>query len=331
MTKQLYPKAYFHWLQLKQEASHSMQVEPWQVEDYREVSMNDLFDRLASLGLELSEDNLTLTAENYRSPEELTHFLWPQQNDEHRIYLIIFELWRRLFPEKQSPSIFCDELDYRIDQYLKGDQQNGLPNTLLRLEEILNENIDAGEDPKAIFFSLSRHIAHDLERFLYDYISDQIDEDNDPYASELLAAFYLSMNEPSWFDFLKARLLITTEAHEGNIAFKKIIDRLKIHPNLDLELEILAFLIHHGDPHLFQQTAQLCLEHLETEEDFQELLAMIADYCHFIDKDKEEEQIQTISATRATNDPDKSIDRADPDLVFIISLLNNASFGSKAL
>jgi len=298
MTTQLYPKAYFNWLRLKKEADPSFSVEPWQIEDYRELSIEALFQRLSTWGLQLSEENFLMVAENYQSPEELTHFLWPQQENEFPIYLLIFELWRRLLPEKQSLSIFCDELDHRIKE---GDESS-LQNMLIRLEEILDEN--ENENPKAIFFTLTRHMSHDLEGFLYDYISDQIDKNNDLYASELLGSFYPYMSDLMWFNFLRARLLIKVDLHEGDLAFKTILEKTK---DLDLILEIASFLVNHGDPHLFQKAALLALDHLETDEDFEELVATVADYCHFMDKDQEEKLVKKADKNRIRellNDPE---------------------------
>jgi hypothetical protein len=97
---QLYPKAYFNWIRLKWELDPAVPVEPWQVEDYRELSIETLFNRLSRLGLSLKEENFLMMAETYSSPEELTHELWPEKETEMPVYLLLFELWRRLIPEK---------------------------------------------------------------------------------------------------------------------------------------------------------------------------------------------------------------------------------------
>lgn len=318
---QLYPKAYFNWIRLKWEQNPSVPVEPWQVEDYRELSIDTLFDRLADLGLALTEENFLMMAENYQSPEELTHYLWSKKENEFPIYLILFELWRRLLPEKESLSIFCDELDNRIRLYLKDpSHDHGVSNALDRLQEILEESTDLGEGPRAIFSTLSRHVAHDLEGFLFDYFSDQIEARHDLEAAEWLKIFYPYISDVISFDFLNARLLILTDAHEGNLAFKKLLNQ-KL--DLDLLLEMTAFLIHHGDPHLFQKAAHLCVNQIQTEEDFQELLAIVADYCHFVEKESAEEQIQSIFSKRLGKNTNASLKAGDPDLIFLRELLED--------
>ena len=321
---QLYPKAYFNWVLLKWEHDSSFQIEPWQVEDYRELSIQTLFSRLASLGLSLTEENFLMMADAYSSPEEFTHTICADKENEMPVYLILFELWRRLLPEKISLSLFCDELDNRIRLYLKdSSQDHGISNALQRLEEILEDSTDLGEGPRAIFATLSRHIAHDLEGFLFDYISDQIDARTDLDAAELIRVFYPYIADVLCFDFLKARLLILMEPHEGNLAFKKLLEQLTANPDLDLLLEVAAFLIHHGDPQLFQKAAKLCLNRVQTEEDFQELLAIVADYCHFVEKDQIEEQIQAAFAKRMDLSPLAAVKASDHDVIFLKTLLDD--------
>lgn len=318
---QLYPKAYFNWIRLKWENNPSVPVEPWQVEDYRELSIDTLFDRLSALGLALTEENFLMMAENYQSPEELTHYLWSKKENEFPIYLILFELWRRLLPEKESLSTFCDELDNRIRLYLKDpSHDHGLSNALDRLQEILEESTDLGEGFRAIFTTLSRHVAHDLEGFLFDYISDQIDARHDVEAAEWLKIFHPYVADVISFEFLNARLLILIDAHEGNLAFKKLLNQ---NLDLDLLLEIAAFLIHHGDPHLFQKAAHLCVNKIQTEEDFQELLAIVADYCHFVEKETAEEQIQSVFSKRMEQNTKALLKAGDPDVAFLRKFLED--------
>jgi hypothetical protein len=262
-----------------------------------------------------------MMAEAYQSPEELTHHVWPNKENEMPIYLILFELWRRLLPEKGSLSIFCDELDNRIRLYLQDpSQDHGMSNSLQKLQELLEESTDLGENPRAIFATLSRHVAHDLEGFLFDYISDQIDARNDLEAAELIKIFYPYIKDVICFDFLKARLLVLLEPHEGNIAIQKLLDKLT---DLDLLLEVAAFLVHHGDPSLFQKAAKLCLGQIQTEEDFQELLAIVADYCHFVEKDKHEEQIQAVFAKRLDISATAAVNGADQGMIFLKNLLDD--------
>lgn len=322
--RNLYPKAYFNWIRIQDEENPSTSALPWQVEDYRELSTVTLFERLSEMDVAISEEQFLLTAENYQSPEQLTHFFCPSKDLESPVYLILFELWRRLLPEKETLSIFGDELDFRINLYLDNpESNNGIANLLERLLEILEESTQLGNTPPAVFASISRYSAHDLEGFLYDYVSDLIDNGNDLEASDLLKSFYPYMSDPSWFDFLEARLLILIDSHEGNLRFLKLLKQVTANPDLDLIFEIAACLIHHGDPELFHLYAELALKLLKSEEDLQELLAIIADYCHFVEKDVEEKEIQSRFSRRLKNNPAEALSPKDPDLLYLQKLLQD--------
>src|SRR5690349_16271863 len=181
-------KAFYNLLRQRKIADSSIQAEPWQIEDYRDFSTHELFQRLAALGLDLSEESFLLYAENAKSPEQLTGLLWAKNENRDPLYLLIFELWRRLLPDKMSLSSFCDELDYRIGLYEKDSAQykSAIENILLKLEELLDENVDAGKNPTLFFQSLSSHCTHDPETFLYEFITDQIEAHEDLYAAELI-------------------------------------------------------------------------------------------------------------------------------------------------
>jgi hypothetical protein len=110
------------------------------------------------------------------------------------------------------------------------------------------------------------------------------------------------------------------EPHEGNLAIQKLLDKLT---DLDLALEVAAFLVHHGDPSLFQKAAKLCFNVIQTEEDFQELLAIVADYCHFVEKDKNEEQIQEVFAKRLEIPANAPLNASDKGVIFLKNLLDD--------
>jgi hypothetical protein len=188
--------------------------------------------------------------------------------------------------------------------------------------------IDEGMSPREAFQSFSQYCSQDVESFLYEYHSDLIDEDKLLDASDLLDRFYPFFLDTTWFDFLRARILTPTDPHEANIVFKSILEELKEELDLDLLLEIAAFLVHHGDPHLFQQAASQAFELLTIEEDFQELIATVADYYQCIDQEKEAEELQSLFKNRKDKSLDKMLDRADPDLA-IFEVYLKTSTGMK--
>lgn len=306
----LHLKAFYNLLRSRP----SGDKKPWQVEDLREASTGELFRRLQALGFAFDEETFTIYAETHEAPEELV------SPGEDEAYLLFFELWRRLIPEKQSLSILGDELDYRIAH------KAPLESMLLRLQEILNDLVDEGASPPEAFQMFSQYSAHDLESFLYDYISDLIDTENLLDAAEILDSFYPFFSEAIWFDFLRARILIPADPHEANIVLKSILDELGDDPDLDLLLELSAFLVHHGDPHLFHQSLRQAYNLLSIEEDFQEILAIAADYYQCLDMEKEAKEIQTLFAKRKKRNLAESLSRSDPDLTTFGNYLEDADW-----
>jgi hypothetical protein len=325
---QLHKKAFFNLLRQQAPSDAALRVEPWQVEDYRELATQEILHRLESLGLKLSAENFLIYAEGYDNPEELTNFLWTQQDQKDVVYLLIFELWRRLAPEKQPLSIFCDELDHRISLYEQDPVQHdsAIENMLLRLVEILEENVDEGIEPKVVFASLSHYLAHDLETFLYDYISDQIEAKETLEATELLEDFYRYIQGTAWFDFLRACIVASSDPHEANLILKTILEELKEAPDINLLLEMASFLVSHGDPHLFHQAVKQAFELLRTEEDFQELLTIVADYYCCLDMNKEEKAVQAIFSKRKHRELQTPIERSDNDLTSFETFLQEADW-----
>jgi len=324
----LQAKALHNLLRKEALSDPSHAYESWQIEDYRELSTYELFERLERLGLCLTEENFLIYAEGQSSPEELTLTLWSSQTQKDHIYLLLFELWRRLLPEKQSLSIFCDELEHRIDLYEKNpaSQESAMINTLIRLEEILNEQQDEGAKPKAVFEAIGLYCAHDLSSFLYHYITDQIDNDHFEYAAELIESFYLFIPDPLGFDFLNAQILSHHNTHEANLVLKRTLNELKKTTDLDLLLEISSFLTSHGDPHLFHQAVRQAFELIRVEEDFQELLAIVADYYGFCDMEEEEEKLQAIFTKRAEKDPETPLTKEDRDIQCFSLFLEDADW-----
>ena len=141
-------RALYNLLKSSVKEDSSIRAEPWQILDYRSLSEEDLLQKLAKLGLNLTKENFFLYAENCHSPEELVECLWVQESDvigQEKTYLILFELWRRYLPNRQSLSIFCDELDSLISDFDDGVymEDEKWQDVLSELEDILDKKIEA--------------------------------------------------------------------------------------------------------------------------------------------------------------------------------------------
>ena len=81
-------------------------AEPWALEDLRSVSTHELLARLNGQNVRVDSHSFLEFAGSARR-RRVSYLLLPDEiNDEDPFYLVIFELWRRLLPEKPSLSSF---------------------------------------------------------------------------------------------------------------------------------------------------------------------------------------------------------------------------------
>lgn len=323
--KALYNSLRMNWL-----LHPDMLVEPWQVEDYRKVSLEGLFERLRLQDIEIDRISFLALADEYESPEELTEHLTEametDQRTQDQTYLLIFELWRRLLPEKPTLSIFCDELDYQIQQYDEGKVKDleTMQDMLANLKMVLDENVDQGGDPTEVFHQVSAECANDVRNFLYDFIGEQIDENHLSYAGELLDSFEDYIQDGKWFDLLRMRQLCSSDPEEVQHLLRKIILKSAKTSDLPFNLEILSHLAQTDEEKIFLKLLKATIPLLETEEDFQDLLFICSDFYQLMDKDVEEEEIQKILESRSRIPLEKKIDKKDPAFLQLIKLMKSA-------
>lgn len=278
-------KALYNQLRLLAQEDPTVKVEPWVLEDMRAMSVDEIFGRLDKEGIRLDRQRFLQFAEESDSPEQIDELLDDEGSDY--VYLLLFELWRRLLPERASLSIFCDELDHLIVQYYKEELTTDEPiqDALANLSEILEEHVDEGVTVKKAFENVSEYCASDLEVFLYDYISELLDQDNTIYAQELIEEFgpYLAKALP--FVFLQARL---ADAAEVNGKIKEILAKK---PELSLLFDILWFLVSAGEHDTFQAAMAQALPQVSSEDEAHEAIDISAEYYRRLDKDEIEQAI----------------------------------------
>jgi hypothetical protein len=293
-------RALYNLLRHNAQEDPSVKADPWAIEDYRLLPLEEIFARLASLRVQLDRNSFARFADECDGPEELAELLLDEEKDSavcDQVYLLLFELWRRLLPERPSVSIFCDELDRRMEAYENGklESDESVQDGLANLLEILEEHADQGMLPKEAFCSLSDYCSNDLECFLFDYITGLLDQGNQLYARELLEEFEPYIQDPLQFEFLAARLISFTDIGDANRRIYALLSK-----KLDAELlfEILELLVVSGEHHLFQVALKKLLPELKTEEEFLEVLELTADYFRRLDQDKQEEAILKLKAER---------------------------------
>lgn len=241
-------RALYHLLRMNWLQEPHLSIEPWQVEDYRSLPLTSLFERLRSFGLSLNRASFIAHADVCDSPEDLTEHLIGSDSLttplEDQVYLMIFELWRRLMAEKPSLSILCNELDYQIHLY---DQELGrdplaLQEALEQFIKILDKNVDEGISPPEALKLISAYCANDIETFLYDFISDQIDEEHESYAHELLEAFDLYLGKNDWFKLLRLRLFGYAHSKMAQSLIDQLLEESSSDQEIDFDLEFLSVL-----------------------------------------------------------------------------------------
>lgn len=325
---QLQRRALYNSLRMRWIEDSTLGVEPWQVENYRKLSLDLIFDRLHEKELPLDRVSFLAFADTVDTPEDFTDEMLADTSlsavEQDQVYLLVFELWRRLKPEKPCLSIFCDEMDYQIHLYDLGETEEAeaIQDILANLKVILDENIDHGANPKEAFEIVADSCANDIESFLYDFISEQIDNRNISYASDLIDAFFDYVSDVRWFKLLKARILAVNDPVSADVIVRQLVQSDK-NPDMELCFDLLAFMVQNGTKDLLLQLVKRMLPLLKTEEDFQDLLTMTADFYHCLDNESIEKSVQNLLSQRSSLVPTAPFHHKDPAALQLLKILAN--------
>ncbi|NCF70476.1 MAG: hypothetical protein GWP59_02120 [Chlamydiales bacterium] len=325
MTLDIERKALYNLLRMNWLNEPDMQVEKWQVLDYRSLSTQKLFSMLFDLEVELDEELFYLYAKDMSCPEDMAAFLETDEDTaswQDQLYLVIFELWRRLLPEKQSFSIFCDELDYQINYYdQQSNNQEEIQDLFANLQQLLEDTTDSGESPEEVFAALQRFCGNNIESFLSDFITEQIDEDNLSYAQELIDGFQPFLPKSLWLELFAIRIQSHISHEDALHSLKAYIKKLQKLPSLDLYFEVLNHMVQNSEPNLFSQVIKQVLPLLEKEEDFQELLEICLDYFKVTDQEEQELAIDSLIESRLSKDITLEFSANDPGIKELLKVI----------
>ncbi|MBA3957234.1 MAG: hypothetical protein H0X51_02405 [Parachlamydiaceae bacterium] len=319
----------YNVLRLSQVSDPDASVEPWRIADYRVIPQYVLFEQLSELGVDLDRTTFSSLSEEIDTPEELTQAIILENglvgDIQEKVYLLLFELWRRLVPEKQSFSIFCDELDHQIDLYYHENVENVevLQDTVANMAVILDDNTDQGTDPLKVFSIIESASAHDVESFIYDFIADQIDNKNDSYATELLDEFEAYMHKSKWFELLQARVLADSDPEESYGKLRQIVKKASQNQDLEFNYEVLFALVQEGDRDLFLNLVTRSLPLISNEEEFQDLLIICAEFLHYHDQDSEETKVLAILKQREQLPLSGPVDPKHSHFAMLLHVLKN--------
>lgn len=296
----------------------SVKSESWQLLNYREIPSKVLFEKLATFGLQLNEKSFVATSEPYDTPEEMVSDLL-KENDE--AYLVIFELWRRLNPEKESLSIFCDELDELI---LKDDDK--IQNRLYELEKLFEELVDKNIAAEDAYIWIQSHLVADLEAFLYDTILTEIERGNARLAGELVEAFIPFLPSQMWFKYLHARSALELDPVVGFSALESLLEEK---PSSELLFEILFFVAQTENHDLFLEIAKHIFPLLKDEEEFCELGEITIIHFEYLNLESAAFPIRELLGKRKKRPKASPLSKYDPDLPALQLLVNQKIIESK--
>jgi len=287
-------------------------VEPWQMEDYEKIPLKELFASLKKLKLPLNEQTFLEGAQDKENPEVLLQYFAGDFDVKSKlqIYLIVFELWKRLLPTLRPISILCDALDHEITKLreLETADSEHLQDLLLAMQDLFDQAVDDGYIPEKVFVMVNSYLAHNLESVLYGYIKHQFDAQNDTEASEWIDGFYRYIPSKLSFDFLKFRLLFTHDMHDAIKLIDPLIDRILEANARRVALDLLEFLSQYGSADLFMNTFKKMVSLIQTEKDFIDMLNIAGDFYQGLDKEFEESQIRELVASRKDIEPSRKIE-----------------------
>lgn len=321
----IHKRALYNSLRMNWLIDPALEVDSWQVENYRDMSQPLIFNRLRQHGYDFDKSTFLKLSEEYDTPEELTESLVDDEvapEKEDAIYLLIFELWRRFETGKPCLSVFCDELDHQIFLYdhNKAQDVEDIQDVLSNLQVILEENVDCGAEPVDVLNSINEGCANDIETFLYDFITEQVDNENFSYALELLDAFIDYVEDDKWFEFLRVRIYLHSDVESAITLIDQLIDEAFHHDDLQFNLELLSEMVQEGGVASFAALVYRSVDLLETEEDFQDLLGVSLDFFSCQDCEREENIVLAILKKREEREVSAPFKNNDGDLAKLLAL-----------
>lgn len=325
---QIERRALYNLMRMNWLLDPSLPAEPWQVEDYRSLPLKSLFERLSLHDISLEKESFAAYADQVDSPEELLELFLADINvdiaTQDKIYLLIFELWRRIVTDRPCLSIFCDELDHQIYLYDHKSSENNiesLQDIVASLQTILDENTDNGVDAAEVFASICSGCANDIESFLYDYTSDQLDHNNEAYAGDLIDGFINYVKDVKWFDFLRVRLTEMQNHSDSQKFLNQLLEHYSNDKDLEFNMELLSFMVQHVSKEQFSKLVKKTIPLLTNEEDFQDLVSLCVDFYHFLDHEEKERNLQKILSKRSKRSLDEPITAKDSAVSELLSIL----------
>jgi hypothetical protein len=293
-------KALYNSLRMSVCQDPSILTKAWQIEDYRKAALEDLFSRLEKFEIHIDKQGFLAYADEYDSPEEFVEDLVVENSysseEVDQVYLLVFELWRKLAPERQSISLVCDELDYQIFSFDNGDleRREFLDDAIANFYEALQKAQDRAElSSEELFSAVCEHCANDIPSFLYDYISELFDIQEFSYASELIQQFYPFILEKFRFDFLICRQTSFESMRQALQMARQLFEENNASFDLPLCFEILEMLAKGTEASFFTEMLIFTLHKIDSYDDLVELYELAREFFDSNGMKEDKQQIET--------------------------------------
>ena len=259
----------------------------WKRKDYRGVVLQNLFEELKRLGIKGNTALFYQWKDYCETPEELVDFLSGDQeiDDETRdhIYLLIFELWRRLVPEKRCLSIVADEIDYIIYAFdsSQGVDDEAVEKAIDEWVRILNRLHDEGFTGKDALRAIEPYFAHDVPEFIIDFlldVSSRLDHERFFPIFEKTRLFLTAF--PIWVKVIDVKFCL----HEDCTIVNKKLGELVAHvltggkEESDVIFSLCEIALALEREELFFRLLDHVLLSIEVKEDLEVILDLLADF-----------------------------------------------------
>lgn len=254
-----------HLRKLLREQSFDWQKSsPWN-QNIRNWKDAALFSMLDAVGCPLDQTLFATYAGQCDDPETLTAMLVEEGTDSEttlKLYSVLFELWRRYYPRRQTLSLLCDDLDEVILHTCAADRREAVLHDLWHLFDTSNEQ---GDSIAEVFDLVKEGCACELEPFLYDYLVERIEGKEYDAAIECLRRMGDLVTTNPWFEALVIRIRFL---RDGKSLWQSVLKKWP--QENQLLLEVLHFQVMDGAIKDFVPTAIFVLPLLEDEEEKEE-------------------------------------------------------------
>ena len=280
-------RAYYNLLLLQAQRGIAVEALPWEAKDYGAIAMDCLFEEIQSLHYLFDRESFVNYCAAFDSPEEVVASIEQKECEEkNKLYLLVFELWKRLLPEKESISIFADALDRKIAEYEKSKDDEMLLEAFEQVVEILESNSIDSTPPETIFERFCLYVAHDLESVIYTYIESKICGEVEDRALDLLHHFLPYVKEKRALQFLHLKTLSHDFLEERLRLTEFLCESLQEKVNLSVAIPFLFYLIEQHHKELFIDLFSTMVNKVQEEGALVALLDVLVEYHRFFGREE---------------------------------------------